>query len=297
MANRTYQLWFRETRETMGDRQAIIMAGFAEAHVGSIMDWSVSPLLPTPSASGMGIDDLVPTPLQHMPAGELFPELIQAGSGADSYLRSDWPMPSSRNSGIALYRRTNLPASKPWNEVHAVVGILAWPGAAVDFTKIHVFEAKGADQPARFAGHLGHEVRPDFEVPDMVEATRGNPVGNVLELPVWGFGDEALSYRQRFISEHLLDAMAFATKEVASGSSIEDLPKDVTDLLRPQRLLPDRDPQYISFLRELYNGRPDILEDRYRPLNAREVLDREEAGRMAVRRSLEADEADQAPGM
>jgi hypothetical protein len=285
MTHRIYQLWFRETNAETNGRKAVIMAGFVEAPVGAVLDWSVSPLLPTPSKTGKGLDDLIPMELHHTPADELFREQIQYGAEANSYVTQQWPLPSHRDTGIALYRRTNMPASKTTREVHAVVGLLAWPKADLDYTKIHVFEEVRRKHGAQFKGYLGHEVRPDFDVPDMEMSARGETVDQVMKMPIWGFSDEALSYEEGFMADYLRQALSAATLAVANGQEIEDLPQDLHDILRPAGLLPGGpggDEEYFAYLRAMYQEDPTHFERTYLPKTAAEKARNSEFSRDVI---------------
>jgi hypothetical protein len=285
MPHRTYQFWFRETNAEFNERKAVIMAGFVEAPVGAVMDWSVSPLLPTPSKSGTGLDGVLPMQYHHQPAMELFRDEIECGAMADSYLTRPWPIPTHREAGIALYRRTNMPAYHPSREVHAVIGLLAWPGADLDYTKIHVFEEDRIHDEATFKGHLGHDVRPDFDVPDMVTAARGNTVSQVMQMPIWGFSDEALSYEEGLMADHLREALSAATLAVASGQEIEDLPQDIHDILQPAGLLPGGmlgDKDYLVFLRAMYQLDPDHFTREFEAKTAQDKAKISELAREAI---------------
>ena len=287
MPHRSYQLFFRETNTETSGRKAVIMAGLVEAPVGAVMDWSVSPLLPLPSKTGKGLDEVLPMQLHHTPAAELFSDLIGCGAAADSYLTSrTWPLPQHMETGVALYRRTNVPSSSPNRAVFAVVGVLAWPNADLDYTKIHVFEEEGLNGGATFKGYLGHDIRPDFEVPDMVEAARGQTVGQVMQTPIWGFAKEAVSYEEGLMADHLQRAVSSATLTLARGGEIkEDLLDDTYDALQAAGLLPDGyypDEEYNAYLRVMYQLDPDHFARQFESKTAQEKINTSKLVREAI---------------
>lgn len=98
--------------------------------------------------------------------------------------RQVWALPAEQDAMLLFARRTRVPASFEGGEVLAVSGLVVGV-TELDCDRIHVLAGDRLMLPA---GYLGENVRPEWGVPPMVEATRGNHLGAFLRMPLWGFG-------------------------------------------------------------------------------------------------------------
>ena len=119
------------------------------------------------------------------------------------------------NAEFAL-RETAVEPSEEGATVYAFMGLAHIDRhEKIDFGKLYQLESRDGfgDAPMFLTGILGDDIRPEFGQLDMVEDFRGKTMEQVMQEPLWGFGEEAVAlpgtrrienYRQqqRFLELH-----------------------------------------------------------------------------------------------
>ena len=84
-----------------------------------------------------------------------------------------------------------MPPRLEGETVFAVEGLASTPAAMrLDTDSIWVFRRNEGSTGLTGVGRLGAEVNPDWQIPPMVEATRGRQLSQFYGMPLWGWGTE-----------------------------------------------------------------------------------------------------------
>lgn len=181
------QLAFRATSHKIGERQVSMVAGFVSAMPGQ---------LPAEGIAEMGVLDGTPEgitelgPIRHIyfPSREHDPNYLSYGMGSFVTQRF-WDIPA-RGQVLQLYcREVRMPSDHLLGQVYAVESLIALSekmAPAYDLISVFAQHREGFSM----SGALGREIHPDWDIPPLVEATRGNSLAAFFRMPLWGFGDE-----------------------------------------------------------------------------------------------------------
>lgn len=290
------QMIYRETDEKPGGRPIAMVAGFIQV---------LQDTLPVELINHFDlidhdgrIDAIRPGNTFYAPR-EDHPAFVRTSS-IDRLLTSRvWSLPLARG-GLQLFcRQTRMPPSQADEEVLAVCGLMVIPpGVTLDYDHIHVFE--GEDRLVGFKGYLGGDVNPDWDIPPIVEATRGSSVSQFFRQVWWGFGPEpvCLPSTMHLETNDKIDRYR-ALQGIEARSAAEEVEfKEIIEWMRPHGLAGYRmDPDFEAVLKILRKTHPAMVGQSSRPRTAAEEQAVSDAMTAGIKQMLDEREATHSPGM
>ena len=254
-----YQMYLRQSGSQLGERAVQGIVGLVEAPAGHISDYTMNRAVPIVSGDERSLSGFQVLP-DAIPASKTFPNYERDGYNADAFLtQPGWPLSSKHDSGVLLYRKTSVPASKPDREVFSVIGMIATRSIDYDPEAILTFGGNTKnDGVLNYAGRLGYEIDFGWTVPKMIEATRGKTYSQILRMPTWGFNDEAYEMGMD-IPEAMAATWLEARNLVASGLEVNQLPEELQERLKHYGGSALHDEGYVQAIRHIHEHFPDQL--------------------------------------
>lgn len=204
------QLAFRNTVEVWHDHAMLMTSGICEvdaATAGRYAENFVSTRIEF-AADGHPICLLTTNNIYAPKAGFWQPEPLET-TEIESYLTAqlDRIIPGPFSNAELLMRRTLIEPSAPGNVVMAFSGLVGvHPVITPDCDHVHELATDartGVENFMRYVGRLGYDLRPEWDIPALIEATRGKNMQAFLRLPIWGFSERPVGLRSTLPIETL----------------------------------------------------------------------------------------------
>lgn len=228
--------------------------------------------------------------VREAPRPIIYEEEYLAQATLENLLTSQMPRmkPSDFANAEFALRKTHVEPGDPSGMVYGFSGFYYLEDeASLDFTKVYQLETVlGPGGLLKRTGVLGEEWRPELAGFDVVDAMRGNAMGELLKMPWWGFGDEPVSLpgtmrRETYDQLHRLHHLHFVEGE-RDTEEYRILVERMRELGLATFL---RDAGYERYLTARYAD-PDI-ETGFRPIPFSRMASRGRAVNTLVRSLLE----------
>jgi hypothetical protein len=233
---------FRQSSERPNGRYSWMVAGVATATPGLIREETMMVLTPRPGGemvvTGRNID-----PVQHHHS-----DLLAGTPIGQMVTQRMWFLPAADDVVELFFRRARLPVGEGDGFIFSGIAMSTDPDR-YDPRRIACFSGTPG-QSFALDGYLGEDVNSAWDIPDMVEGTRGESHGAQLSMPLWGFGETPVGIPGHMHLD-LLDAMGRDRLEVFAG--VENQAKETdAPLLQFHGLMVPGDDKFRQSMARLY---------------------------------------------
>lgn len=247
------QLAFRESNQKWHDRRISVVAGFVDCMPGELPAEGMVQLLVRSGGSDQVLDLGAPEILP-WPDRQYDPNYLGYGMGS-FVTQSIWRFPENQNVLQLYCREVRMQSRELLGQVYAVEGLVVTATQEPDYEAISIF--KGGKRGLQYVGRLGHEVRPDWNIPPMVNQTMGESLAAFFRMPLWGFGQEPVGMVNTMHPKvcDLYDLYHYGPKD-AQDERIEDFMRQAGLAQSPLGQ------EFSSVVKELQKAHPGYLEGR-----------------------------------